>query len=104
VPPLELFVVFQVPRPLLKSLVKIVEDKFVAPPVRLTGPPVQTVLAELLAVTAVGPGVTMTVTVVEPEAPHPVFKPMTVYVVVEVGFAVTVAPDVELRPVAGDQV
>jgi len=103
VPPLELFAVDQVPSPLLKLLDRTVEAKFVAAPVRLTVLPAHTVLVELLAVTAVGPGFTMTVTVVEPGTPHPVFKPVMVYVVVEVGSAVTVAPVVLLKPAAGDQ-
>src|SRR6185503_18247929 len=49
-----------------------------------------------------GGGLTLTVTCVE--AVHPLLSvPVTVYVVVEVGLAVTVEPDVALSPVAGDQ-
>ena len=50
----------------------------------------------------VGKGFTVTVTVAVPVQPDDVV-PVTVYVVVTVGFAVTVAPVVELRFVAGDQ-
>jgi hypothetical protein len=49
----------------------------------------------------VGKGFTVTVTVAVPVHPDDVV-PVTVYVVVTVGFAVTVAPVVELRLVAGD--
>ena len=34
---------------------------------------------------------------------HPAVDPVTVYTVVEVGEAVTLAPVVPLKPVAGDQ-
>ena len=49
-----------------------------------------------------GSGFTFTVTCVD--AVQPLLSvPVTVYVEVEVGFAVTVAPVVALSPVAGDQ-
>jgi hypothetical protein len=47
-------------------------------------------------------GIGFTVTVTCAVAVHPRTSPVTVYVVVVVGFAVTVAPVVELKPVAGD--
>lgn len=47
-------------------------------------------------------GVTVTVTFADAE--HEPFVPVTVYVVVVVGLAVTVAPVVADNPVAGDQV
>jgi hypothetical protein len=50
-----------------------------------------------------GNGLTVTVKVVVPEQPTPEV-PVIVYVVVEVGFAVTVPPVVAERPVAGLQV
>jgi hypothetical protein len=49
-----------------------------------------------------GSGFTFTVTSVDAVQPLP-SVPVTVYVVVEVGFAVTVDPVVALSPVAGDQ-
>jgi hypothetical protein len=50
----------------------------------------------------IGSGFTFTVTCVD--AVHPLLSvPVTVYVEVEVGFAVTVEPVVALSPVAGDQ-
>ncbi len=49
-----------------------------------------------------GRGFTFTVTCAVFEQPPLV--PVTMYVVVELGFAVTVAPVVPLNPVAGDQV
>ena len=50
-----------------------------------------------------GSGFTFTVTCVD--AVHPLLSvPVTVYVEVDVGFAVTVAPVVALSPVAGDHV
>lgn len=95
----------QVPSPPLKSSLNTVcVGMFVALPVRSTVLPTQTVLDELLAETAVGPALTTTVTVVSPEVVQPVFNPVTVYVVVVVGFAVTIAPEVALRPVLGDHV
>lgn len=48
----------------------------------------------------VGTVFTVTTTVVDPE--HPPVVPVTVYVVVAVGEAVTVAPVVPLKPVEGD--
>ena len=48
----------------------------------------------------VGNGVTVTVTVCVPL--HPLAVPVAVYVVVEDGLAVTVAPVVALNPPAGD--
>lgn len=48
------------------------------------------------------PGLTVTVAVVTAE--HVPAEPVMVYVVVLPGFAVTLAPVVELKPVAGDQV
>lgn len=48
----------------------------------------------------VGEVFTVTVTVVEPV--HPDVLPVTVYVVVIAGLAVTIDPVVELNPVAGD--
>ena len=50
----------------------------------------------------VGVGLTVTTTVFVPV--HPAIVVDAVYVVVTVGFAVTVAPDVALKPVAGDHV
>jgi hypothetical protein len=49
-----------------------------------------------------GSGLTFTVTCVEAVQPF-TSVPVTVYVVVDVGFAVTVEPVVALSPVAGDQ-
>ena len=49
-----------------------------------------------------GSGFTFTVTCVDAVQPLP-SVPVTVYVVVEVGLAVTVEPVVALSPVAGDQ-
>ena len=51
-----------------------------------------------------GPVSTVTVTVVVPGIEQPVFVPVTVYVVVVVGSAVTTEPVVELNPVAGAHV
>jgi hypothetical protein len=69
--------------------------KVVLPPVQIEG---------AVGVTdTVNEGVTVTVTVVVDEQPDPSI-PVTVYVVVVAGFAVTVAPVVALRPVAGLQV
>ena len=49
-------------------------------------------------------GGTFTITVTVADALHPAaLVPITVYVVVVVGLAVTVAPVVALNPVAGDQ-
>jgi hypothetical protein len=48
-------------------------------------------------------GFGFTVTVVVPVALHPALVPTIEYIVVTVGLAVTLAPVVELRPVAGDQ-
>ena len=62
--------------------------------------PLQMVAAGTLMV---GNGLTVTVTVVVPTQPA-AEVPVTVYVVVVVGFAVTLAPVVALNPVAGDQV
>ena len=53
------------------------------------------------AIVTVGTGLTVTVTVVVPV--HPFVVPDTVYVVVDVGFAVTTAPVVEDKPVEGLQ-
>jgi hypothetical protein len=50
--------------------------------------------------TAIAP---LTVSVEVAVALQPPVVPVTVYVVVEAGFAVTEAPVVALRPVAGDQ-
>jgi len=52
----------------------------------------------------VGAGVTVTVKVCVSGMEHPVFKPVTVYVVVAEGLAVTTEPVVELRPVPGAHV
>lgn len=49
------------------------------------------------------PGLTVTTTGTGNPGQVP-FNPMTVYVVVELGFAVTEAPEVALSPVAGVQV
>jgi hypothetical protein len=87
----------------LKFSLNTVVGRFVAPPVRFTLPPAQTVVGVLVAETAVGPGFTTTVTVLVPGTEHPVFKPVIVYVVVVVGLAVTTGPVVPLKPVAGDQ-
>ena len=51
----------------------------------------------------VGNGLTVTVAVVVPTQPA-AEVPVMVYVVVEAGLAVTLAPVVALKPVAGDQV
>ena len=49
-------------------------------------------------------GFGLTVTVTVDEEVHPfAFVPVTVYVVVEAGVAVTLLPVVELNPVEGDQ-
>jgi hypothetical protein len=48
-----------------------------------------------------GKGFTVTVTVAVSVQPV-IFPPTTLYVVVTVGLAVTVPPNVVLRPVAGD--
>ena len=76
---------------------------FVALPVNDMALPVQTVEL-LLADTAVGLAFTCTCTVAEPVSGHPVRVPVTVYVVVEFGLAVTVEPVVGLKPDAGAQV
>jgi hypothetical protein len=68
----------------------------------LTLPPLQMEGAEGVLVT-VGRGFTVTVTVVVLVQPA-ALTPVTVYVVVAVGEAVTAAPVVALNPVAGDQV
>ena len=52
---------------------------------------------------AVKVGIGFTVIVTDAVFPHPLFDPVTVYVVVEVGLAVGVAEVVLLKPVAGDQ-
>lgn len=62
--------------------------------------PSQIVAAAGVTIT-VGTGLTVTVTVVVPV--HPLVVPDTVYVVVDVGFAVTIAPVVEDKPVEGLQ-
>jgi len=62
------------------------------------------VVLELFADTPVGPWDTVTVIVVDPVIEQPVFVPVTVYVVVVAGLAVTLAPLVALRPVPGDHV
>jgi hypothetical protein len=62
-------------------------------------PPPQMAGGELTVI--VGPGVTVTVTAAVPEQPEVV--PVTVYVVVDVGFAVTLDPVVPLKPVEGVQ-
>ena len=49
----------------------------------------------------VGKGVTFTVIVAAPL--HPLLIPCTVYVVLTKGFAVTLLPEVGLRPVTGNQ-
>ncbi len=67
--------------------------------VSMVEPPVQ-ILVEGLTV-MVGIGFTVTVTVFCAVQPDP-SVPTTVYVVVVVGDAVTVAPVVPLNPVAGD--
>ena len=77
----------------------------ICPPVAVKAdvPPRQATAGTLLNVTAVGVGLTVTVTVlvaVQPKA----LAPVTVYVVVEVGLAVTEFPEVADKPVAGDQV
>ena len=51
----------------------------------------------------IGNGFTVTVTVADLKQPVEVVVPVTVYVVVAAGFAVTTAPVVLLKPVAGDQ-
>lgn len=68
--------------------------------VRLTLFPAQTLGAEGETEMV---GFEFTVTVAVEEAVHPALVPVTVYVVVVVGFAVTVAPVDALRPVTGDQ-
>ena len=54
------------------------------------------------AIEMVGNGFKFTITEVVFEQPL-ALVPVTVYVVLDVGFAVTVVPVVELSPVAGDQ-
>jgi hypothetical protein len=49
-------------------------------------------------------GIGLTVTVTCAVAVHPRASPVTVYVVVEVGLAVTDEPVVALNPVAGDHI
>jgi len=57
----------------------------------------------LLALLSDGAGLTETITVAVLLQPAPL-NPVTVYVVVEPGFAVTVAPVVADKPVEGDHV
>ena len=76
-------------------------EKLVAPlAVKFTEPPRQ-YDADNGVMLTVGEVFTVTVTLVVPVQPDVV--PVTVYMVVDAGLAVTVAPVVELRPVAGDQ-
>ena len=104
VPPVDVLVVDQAPSPELKFSLKTVVPTFVAAPVRFTVPPVHTDVLLGMAVTAVGADLTKTVTVDVPVIAQPVLVPVTVYVVVLVGLAVTTAPVVEFSPVAGDHV
>ena len=60
--------------------------------------PVQMVMFGETVTTGTGFTVTVTCAV----AVHPSASPVTVYVVVDVGFAVTIEPVVALSPVAGD--
>lgn len=59
--------------------------------------------AQIVADATVTVGVGFTVTRAVAEAVHEPVVPITVYVVVTVGLAVTVAPVVALNPVDGDQ-
>ena len=64
-------------------------------------PPEQIVEEDGLTVTV---GVVLTVIVTVCVAEHPLLVPVTVYVVVVEGKAVTTTPDVLLKPVPGAQV
>ena len=68
--------------------------------VNVTDPPIQMVEAEAAIVAA---GVGLTVTVTSSVRVHVPVVPVTVYVVVDDGFAVTEAVFVALNPVLGDQ-
>ena len=63
--------------------------------------PLQMVADGLAVIVAVGMGLTVTVTVFVPT--HPAVVPVTVYVVVIVGFATGSEMFVLLKPVEGDQ-
>jgi hypothetical protein len=70
--------------------------------VKVVVPPIQATAGTLLTVTAVGVGFTVIATVFV--AVHPsALVPVTVYVLVDVGLAVTVSPVAADKPVAGDQ-
>jgi hypothetical protein len=91
------------------KLVPVVPDNPVAgDQAYVDAPPAVSVVDEPLHIATaggvqviVGNGLTVTVVVVEPVHPAAVV-PVMVYVVVLVGFAVTLDPDVPERPVAGD--
>ena len=103
VPPVELFCVLQLPKPLLKLFEMIVLGRLVAEPVRFTVPPAHTVPAELLALILVGRGFATTTTVRLPVKEQPLKVPVTVYVVVDDGLAFTLVPVTALNPEAGAQ-
>jgi hypothetical protein len=68
---------------------------------RVTEPGVQKLTGPAAMMEAVGNTSTVTVVLAVPE--HPLLLvPVTVYVVVETGLAVTEEPVVELRPAVGD--
>ena len=75
----------------------------VAVPVSRIVSPVHTGLLEAAATMGFGRMVTTTLAVLL-HAAGPVVVPVTVYVVVPAGVAITVAPVVVFKPVAGDQV
>ena len=78
------------------------DQEYVVPPlaVSVVDPPAQI----LTGAPALMVGNGLTVTVTEDVSLHPEpLKPVTVYVVVAVGLAVTDAPDIAESPVAGDQ-
>jgi hypothetical protein len=58
---------------------------------------------EMVSVTKLGKGLTVTITVPVAEQPVAIIVPVTVYVAVVVGLAVTIAKFVTFKPVVGDQ-
>jgi PII-like signaling protein len=76
---------------------------YVAAPVAVRAVDEPAHIATFVSAVTTGNGLTETVVVDEPTHPK-LFVPVTVYVVVAVGAAVTLAPDVADRPVAGDHV
>ena len=78
-------------------------DEPTVPPeaVKVVVPPIQMIAGFLLIEIAVGVGFTVTATVFVAVQPNSL-APVTVYVLVDVGLAVTVSPVAADKPVAGD--